>query len=701
MNWIAMSLMLVVLLALFAWSAARRWKLLMIGRPAARFDDIGQRVAGMLRFGFGQQRMPRYKLAGIGHILIFSGFLVLLFRSLVLFGRGFNVGFDLFVLEHGTALGDIYSFLKDLVIILVIIGVVIFLYYRLITRARRMTLSGEALLILGIIGVMMVADVIYDGSWFVLEDRAGHLELAFTWASPVGSAAALGMQNISEGGLRFLLHLGFWTHTSLVLIFLNILPYSKHFHVITALPNVFFRELKPRGRLPNMEDIEGMLEREETLGVARIQNLSWKSILDLYTCTECGRCTDQCPANRTGKLLSPKHLTIDLRDYLYHHEKQLVRRNGSNVAGAGEGSASTEDASGSGELLVPTTIKPEVLWACTTCRACETECPVFITYVDKIVDFRRNLVMEVGEFPSELQNAFQGLERDGNPWSFQAADRGAWAEGLDIPVMAELGEEKPEYLMWVGCAPSFDERAKKVSRATAQLLKAAGVSFAILGMEETCNGDPARRAGNEFLFQTMAQANIETLNNYGVKKIITTCPHCYNTLRNEYPDFGGHYQVIHHTEMLADLVRQGRLQPKRRVAGRVVFHDSCYLGRYNDVYDPPREILRRIPGAQLVEAAESRDRGMCCGAGGAQMFKEEEEGDGRVNHARIDQLLRTQPEVVSSSCPFCQVMLTDGLTDKEREDVRQLDVAELLWQSVAEEEQLSEAKAGTESAAVE
>ena len=688
-------MILVVFLGMFAWSAVRRWKLMMIGRPVSRGDHLGRRLAGMLRFGIGQQRLPRYRLAGVAHILIFAGFLVLLLRSLTLFGRGFYEEFDLFVLAHGTLLGNIYSLLKDVVIVLVVIGVVVFFYYRLVARAKRMTLSFEALLILGIIAVMMVADVLYDGAWLVREADAGHLELAFMASSPLGSVAALALQGVPDTTLRVLEHLGFWAHTSLVLIFLNILPYSKHFHIITALPNVFLRELGPRGRLPNMEDIEGMLEREETLGVATIENLSWKSILDLYTCTECGRCMDQCPANRTGKKLNPKQLTVDLRDYLYGHEKQLV----GGTEAAGEQAESAEAESGDGKLLVPETILPEVLWACTTCRACETECPVFITYVDKIVDLRRHLVMEKGEFPSELQSAFQGLERDGNPWSFQAADRGAWAEGLDLPVMAELGEEKPEYLMWVGCAPSFDERAKKVSRATAQLLKAAGVKFAILGMEETCNGDPARRAGNEFLFQMMAQANIEVLNNYGVKKIITTCPHCYNTLKNEYPDFGGHYQVVHHTELLAELLRQGRLKPSHKVEARVVFHDSCYLGRYNEVYNPPRQVLRVIPGIELVEAAESRDRGMCCGAGGAQMFKEEEAGDMRVNHARLDQLLGTKPDVVGSSCPFCMVMLSDGLADKERQDVQQLDVAEILWRSVAASDQLTEAAPSAEAPA--
>jgi len=323
-----------------------------------------------------------------------------------------------------------------------------------------------------------------------------------------------------------------------------------------------------------------------------------------------------------------------------------------------------------------------VLWACTTCRACEEECPVFISYVDKIVDMRRYLVMERGEFPNQLQAAFRGLESSGNPWSFPAEDRAKWTEGLEVRTLAE--HPQAPVIFWVGCAPSFDERAKKVTRATAQLLLKAGVDFAILGSEETCTGDPARRAGNEYLYQMFAQQNVQTLSNYAAekKKIVTSCPHCFNTIKNEYPDFGGRYEVIHHTTLLAGLVSEGKLKPTKRIDKKVAYHDSCYLGRYNEVYDAPREALRSIPGLTVLEPAQTRDRGMCCGAGGAQMFKEEEHGTERVNALRTAQLLETKPDAVSSACPFCMRMLTDGLAEKHRDDVAQLDVAELLWESI-------------------
>lgn len=329
-------------------------------------------------------------------------------------------------------------------------------------------------------------------------------------------------------------------------------------------------------------------------------------------------------------------------------------------------------------------IDPEVLWACTSCRACETECPVFITYVDKLVDLRRHLVMERGEFPTQLQSAFRGLETNANPWSFPAEDRAKWSDGLGVKTIAENPDAT--VLFWVGCAPSFDERAKKVTVATVKLLQKAGVDFAVLGQEERCTGDPARRAGNEYLFQMFAQQNVETLNGVGAdkKKILTTCPHCFNTLLNEYADFGGKYDVIHHTTFLAELVSQGRLKPTKRIEQKVAFHDSCYLGRYNEVYDAPRETLRRIPGLTILEPAQTRDRGMCCGAGGAQFFKEEEHGEKRVNALRTEQLLDTNPDAVSSACPFCMRMLTDGLADKGKESMPQLDVAELLLQSVGE-----------------
>ncbi len=666
--WI-MSLALIAGFGVFAYSARKRWQLMTIGAAAPRFDRIPERLRLALRFAIGQARMPRYRWAGIAHILIFAGFIVLLLRSLMLWGRGYDEHFHLWILGIDQPLGKLYALLKDVFAVLVIIGALIFVYYRVIKRPERMTLGVEGLAILGIILVMMVADIGYDGTEQVLAARAANAGVQFIGWEPAGSTAALALAglDLSDAALNVVRHAGFWSHALLVLVFLNILPYTKHFHIITAVPNVFFHNLEPPGRLVPTEDLEGKVEREETLGIARIEQFSWKAILDFYTCTECGRCSDQCPATRTGKKLSPKHLTLDLRDHLYERQDELIG------GGNGDGAAKIDLTSG--------VIDPEVLWACTTCRACEQECPVFISYVDKIVDMRQYLVQEKGEIPQDLTVAFRGLETNGNPWNLPAAQRNEWTEGLEVPRMSE--NPGAEYLLWIGCGPAYDEKARKTARAVAQLLTRAGVSYAILGEEETCTGDAARRAGNEFLFQIMAQTNVEVLNGYGIKKIITICPHCFNTLGNEYGDFGGQYEVIHHTELLAKLVDEGKLKPTQRVDARVVYHDACYLGRHNGVYDPPRAVLSCIPGVELVEAKDSRDRGMCCGAGGAQFFKEEEPGRERVNTARTDQLLATGAEVVSSACPFCMRMLTDGINAKDREDIQQMDIAEVLLKSVA------------------
>lgn len=681
MNPTAMTILLVGAWGLFAWQLYRRWRLMTLGPNENRFDHLGERIRRTWEYAFAQKRMRRYWWAGIAHQLIFLGFVVLLLRTLILWGRGYDESFNFWVFGVGQPLGKVYSFLKDIFVVLVLAGTSLFFYYRIVLKPERLSKGFEGILILLIIATMMLSDLLYDGAEMVCIARAEGAAIEFHAVEPAGSIAAMALAHVSDGTLNVLRHLGFWTHGTLVLLFLNLLPISKHFHVVTGIPNVFFQSLAPRGRLPNVPDIEGMLEREETLGLQRIEQLSWKAVLDLYTCTECGRCTDQCPAHGTGKLLSPKQFTLDLRDYLYKHEKALVGGKGAR----GQGAEGVEDGNGGLPELVPDVIKPEVLWACTTCGACETECPVFITYVDKIVDMRRNLVMEKSEFPAELQNAFRGMETNSNPWNFPSSDRAAWTEGLAVPRMAEKPDA--DVLFWVGCSASFDDRARRIARAMANLLNTAGVNYAILGEEECCTGDPARRAGNEFLFQMLAQQNAEILNNYKPRTIVTTCPHCFNTLANEYPDFGAKFRVVHHSEFLAQLVADGKLRPTNRIDAKVAFHDSCYLGRYNEIYEPPREALRRIPGLTVLEPTATRDRGMCCGAGGAQMFKEEEHArpgaaEERVNVKRTDQLLETKPDMVASSCPFCQRMLIDGLAERQREGVKQYDIAELLWQAV-------------------
>ena len=770
MNPTAMLVLIVGAHAVFFWSAIRRWQLLRLGQWTNRFDRIPERLSAVFRYAFAQEKMSYYQPVGIAHKLIFIGFLTLTLRTIVLWGRGFDTSWNLFVLGPYQPLGKVYEFAKDIVAVLVLGGVSVFVYFRVIRPQKRMTLHWEGLLILGIIATMMITDVLYDGANLTLFSR--HAELCTpgtaTYAgigmcnrianviaplvppagvvaehagfspfpSPAGSAMSvlLTKLHLSPGTLIALAHIGFWTHSSLVLLFLNLLPHSKHFHVITAIPNVFFKDLEPRGRLkpiaPNMEALMAKMEAAAELpdpmmadiGVAKIEHLSWKAVLDFYTCTECGRCSDNCPAHKTGKILSPKHLTLALRDHMYENEPKLVEREmkwGPGMDGAaaaqaaGEYEPSIEEKADAAEgalrpetyvpvNLAPDIIHPDVLWACTSCRACEEQCPVLISYVDKIVDMRRNLVMIRNEFPHELQKPFNGMEVNGNPWNLSRMDRAAWSDGLGIKTFAEKPDA--EVLYWVGCAASYDDRAKKIARATARLLQLAGVDFAILGQEESCTGDPARRAGAEHIFAMLAESNAAVLNTYkeqgGMKTVITACPHCFNTLKNEYPDFGATLEVVHHSEYLAGLLAEKRLIPKRPVPGRVTYHDSCYLGRYNDVYESPRDILRLIPGVELVEPDYwTKTRGLCCGAGGAQMWMEEQNSN-RVNIKRTLQLVDTGAKTVASGCPFCMTMLTDGLKSQSLEDkIKQLDVAEILEQScivettqpVAPVEQVAEA----------
>ena len=727
MNPILMAVILIGLVSAFAVSARNRYKLLRVGQPTweSRFDRIPERVRAVLRFAVLQKKMPNYLLAASAHYLIFSGFVVLLLRTLVLWGRGFDPSFNLFVLGPegvaGVPLGAIYNFVKDCFALLVLLGATIFLYLRLVRREKRMTLSGEGVLILGIIMTMMLADLCYDGASLVLASRtmsecggligqncdavktivaplplvAQTLDPHFTLAEPGGSAMSVLFSGLGTDALIAIAHAGFWTHSTLVLVFLNILPYSKHFHIITAVPNVFFGDLTPLGRLkpiaPSTEALMAAVEKANEgddlhgarIGYGRIEHFPWKDNLDFFTCTECGRCSDNCPATMTGKKLSPKHLTLDLRNNLYARQKELI---------AGE--RKKED-------LVPTLIDPDVLWACTSCRACEEQCPVNITYVDKIVQMRRSLVVLRGEFPKQLAKPFEGMEVNGNPWNLSRSDRATWADGLDIATY----KDKPAtpVLFWVGCAASYDDRAKRIARATATLLKKAGVDFAILGDEETCTGDPARRAGNEYLFTMLAETNAATLNGYkeqgGIRTILTTCPHCFNTLTNEYPDFGARFEVVHHSDYLLGLLAEKKLVPTRPVRGKVVYHDSCYLGRYNGIYESPREILSRIEGVELVEVERfQKNKGLCCGAGGAQMWMEEQNND-RVNVKRTLQLIDTGATKLATACPFCMTMVGDGIKSQSKEEtIANYDVVELLALACASEADSGVGK-GAESAA--
>ena len=724
MSPIAMSVILVLTLSVLVFSLHRRWKLLWFAKaPENRLDRVVERVWVTLKYAFGQRKLPHYPLAGVAHVLVFVGFLVLLLRSLILWGRAFEPSFNFWVLgpnlTFGLPLGHLYDLLKDVAVVVVLVGAGVFAFLRVVVKEKRMTLNWEGLAILGIIIVMMLADSLYDGAAFALRHQwdagvcvdgnygggwacesargvVAPIEVgvpSVAWYVPIGSLLGTALQGVSMSVLVCLAHAGFWTHCSLVLIFANILPYTKHFHIITAIPNVFASNLEPAGRLipiakgsEELMDIVGKAaERadpnEVAVGVARAEHFSWKNVLDFYSCTECGRCSDNCPAFSTGKALSPKQLIIDLRNHFYE--------NAAAFTSSSSGKCKPID-------LVPGVVAPEVFWGCTTCKACEEFCPVMIGHVDRIVDLRRSQVLVTGEFPPGLAKPFEAVETNGNPWNLSRLDRMAWAEGLGVLTMMEKPDA--EVLYWVGCAASYDDRSKKVARAFARLLRAAGVEFAVLGEEESCTGDWARRAGNEYLFSLLAERNVGVLNGYmergGARTIVTACPHCYNTLAHEYGDFGGRYAVVHHTDFLLDLVNRQRLKPKHPYRAKAVFHDSCYLGRYNDKYDAPRDVLRAISGTDLIEPKRfGRNMAFCCGAGGAQMWMEEQNRN-RMNAHRVSQLLAVEPDVVVSACPFCMTMLTDGLNDRmsksegagERKEgqkegqiqPRQLDIAELL-----------------------
>ncbi|MEZ4335750.1 MAG: (Fe-S)-binding protein [Sandaracinaceae bacterium] len=699
-----MTLVFVVFGGAFAWSAVRRWHLLMVGAPEPRFtwqtfDALAKRVTNVVVIALGQKKMPaneKYRLAGLAHVGIFFAFQVLLLNSVMLWARGFDETFDFWgILSTDHVVGQLYSFAKELAAFAAIAGASVFVYYRLVTKPKRMSFGAEGLLILFIIISMMFADYVYVGGHVAREAHAAGVAPHWRWYEPFGSLLGMAFAGLPNGGIVFFEHAGFWYHATWVLAFLNLLPFSKHFHIITILPNIFTDHLTPKGKLPDVEDLEGKVENDLPIGVSRPEHLTWKQILDLYTCTECGRCSDNCPAYTTGKKLSPKHLTLALRDHLYDLEPHYVGTFGIDKFSAQKSEEGLhvhgDPPEGYHRKLTPVdlvgdVIDPEVVWACTTCRACEEQCPVNISYVDKIVEMRRHEMLIKNEFPHDLAKAFQAIEVNGNPWNLPAMDRGNWASDLGFEVPTVEDAPDAEVIYWVGCAANYDDQAKKVARSFAKLMHHAGVEFAIMGTSATCTGDPARRAGNEYLFQMLAEQNVEALNENGAasKKVVTACPHCFNTIANEYPAFGGKYEVVHHTELLDSLIKEGKLKPEKRVDTTIAFHDSCYLGRYNKIYSPPREVLTAISGVKLEEVGYwNKERGLCCGAGGAQMWKEEEEGAERVNNKRTLQLLETGADTIASACPFCMTMLGDGVKAAEREeDVEQLDVAQILERAI-------------------
>ena len=652
----------------FIWTMRQRLATLQAGLPDNRFDQPWVRLKGVFVLALAQKRMHRDRYAGIYHFLIFWGFCVLGLRSVELVLEG------LFGWHLTTALGTFglgYQTTKDIFEVLVLVGIGMAMLRRAVAKPWRLENSLDAWGTLSFIAALMVTDLLADGAYIWLYNPAWK-----DWA-PVSLWVANLLRPLGGTALLVVYKSMWWLHLAALYGFANFLPYSKHFHVFTSLFNIYFRELEPNKNLKPM-DMEA-----EHFGINKIQDFTWKQMLDFYTCVECGRCLENCPTTLTGKPLRPKDFGNDLRDYLKATPLAQMGQDqpapadrpliGGPVPEGSHWQRDDEAAPWSKEQLEGW-ISKDTIWACTSCGYCEWACPLQISFVDKLVGMRRFLTLEESDFPAEAQVAFKGMERQGNPWNLAQADRGKWAEGLEVPTMAENPEA--EYLFWVGCAGSYDAAGQKVSQSLVKLLKAAGVSFAILGTEESCTCESARRLGNEYLFQTATETNVELLKGYGVKKVITNCPHCLNTLKNEYPDFGGTFEVVHGTELVAELIASGRLKLDQTVDVDLTYHDPCYLSRYNGQVDAPRAILGAIPGVKLTEMDKHGEATMCCGAGGGRFWLEEHLGK-RVNHERFEQAMETKATTIAVGCPFCNVMLNNAAGETGREGIATTDVLEL------------------------
>ncbi len=659
---VARTVVLVLALAAVGGLFVRRTRLLArlvnLGRPVDRGGDVGRRVARETGQVLGQRKLFQRALPGLMHACIFWGFLILLTTIAEAIGQAVDPDFALPLVGHAGWLG----LAQDVFAALVLVGIAIAVWIRVRQRPERFIGSHrmEAFRILGLITWIILTLFLLRGARIAMGE--GAYPTAWT---PVSTAASHLFSWMSTAWQSFFAWFFLWAHLALVLGFLVYLPYSKHLHILTSAFNVWFASTRPRGALePLRIDMDRLEAGEQSLGAEVVSDLTRKELLDLYACTECGRCQSACPAWNTGKPLSPKLLIMDLRDHLFEEGPRILQ-------------ARTDGETPNRVALAPGVIDDEVIWSCTTCGACMQECPVDIEHIDTIVDLRRALVMGESRFPAEAGAMMRNLESASNPWGVPQTQRADWAKGMDVPV---VNGTAPEWLYWVGCAGSFDERAQSISRAVAELLRRAGVSFAILGPRELCTGDPARRMGNEFLFQTLAEQNVSMMHRVGVTKVIANCPHCFNTLRNEYPQYGGRFEVIHHTELLARLVAEGRLRPTERVEMLLAYHDPCYLGRHNQVYDAPRDVLSGVPGLTTVEMPRHKERGMCCGAGGARMWMEERIGK-RINAERMDEAVATGADTVGVACPYCLIMLDDGAKGRgDRTEV--LDVAQVIRRSL-------------------
>ncbi len=648
-------------LSLFTNNLLRIRTYLMLGRSENRFSDVGKRIGKVLGIGIGQAKIFRDPVAGLMHALIFWGFLVLITAVLEAFIQGFYSGFSLGMLG---AVSQVFFASQDLFGSLVILSVLYALFRRYVLHPKRLQGDGntnaDATFILCLImGVMLTMFGVNATKMAVHPEYASYYKAHFI---------ASHLSGLFAGKEITFYNIFWWGHIIIILTFMNYLPYSKHFHIVTSLPNVYLSKIGPQTL--DTEEID--FEKEEVfLGAGDIEQLTWKEMFDGYACTECGRCTSVCPANLTGKPLSPRKIIMNIRERTSEKAPLLV--------GKQEIPADIE----SKKLVSEHYITDAELWACTSCMACVQECPVNIEHVNPIVDMRRFLVQSESRFPDELLTVFGNMENNGAPWAYPQSDRLKWTEGLEAKVPVASEKQEFDVLYWVGCAGAFDARYQNVSRSVAQLLDKAKVNYAILGTEEKCNGDSARRLGNEFLAQTLIKENVETMKKYKFSKILVSCPHCLQTIGNEYKEFGGNYEVVHHSEFIDELVNSKKIEidVTKKIDKKITYHDSCYLGRYNDIYEEPRDLIKQVNSGGLAEMERSKDRGLCCGAGGGRMWMEEKIGK-KVNIERTEEALETNPDVISTACPFCMTMLTDGVKEKGKaEEVKVKDFAELVLES--------------------
>ncbi|MGG2094418.1 (Fe-S)-binding protein [Bacillus sp. S13(2024)] len=687
-NWLATIAIIAYAAYLFVYLIRTRITYIQLGKKVEfdrRFKERWDLIKGNV---FGQKKLLKDKKSGIMHVMFFYGFILVQFGAIDFIWKGLAPGSHL-------PLGPLYSaftFFQEIVTLIILIAVFWAFYRRYIEKLVRLKRNFKAGLVLIFIGGLMLSVLLGNGMGIIWHGEE------LSWSEPIASAIAYLFSGIGETAATVVFYFAWWLHLLILLTFLVYVPQSKHAHLIAGPANVYFSRLTNPGKL---EKIDFEDETQETFGVGKIEDFKQTQLIDLYACVECGRCTNMCPATGTGKMLSPMDLILKLRDHLTDKGAAVTSRapwvptvafnntKGNQLAmmAAGDGQHESAATLAYNPSLIGDVITETEIWACTTCRNCEDQCPVMNEHVDKIIDLRRYLVLTEGKMDPEAQRALTNIERQGNPWGLNRKERETWRtmeEEVSIPTVKEKAKagEEFEYLFWVGSMGSYDNRSQKIALSFAKLMNEAGISFAILGNKEKNSGDTPRRLGNEFVFQEMANKNIEEFEKAGVKKIVTIDPHAYNTFKNEYPDFGLQTEVYHHTELLAQWVKEGRLKPVHRVEETITYHDSCYLGRYNEVYEAPRNILKAIPGVNLIEMERNRETGMCCGAGGGLMWMEETAGS-RINVARTEQALATSPTIIGTGCPYCLTMISDGTKAKEVEErVQTLDITEILERSV-------------------